>query len=302
MRAHGLERNKCKARRSRSLPLITRATAPALITWNINRIKAPKAWKTTRGHGIKIAVIDTGIANHPNLKIAGGINTIDGGSFADDNGHGTHVAGIVSAAGIPGKIIGTAPEAALYAVKALDRNGNGYVSDIIEGIDWCIRKKMKVINMSLGLLGSESSESLHAAVKRAAKQGIVIVASAGNSGSTSGKIDEPASFAETIAVAASNRSNQIADFSSRGKGISITAPGKKIWSTWLGGTYSVQSGTSMAAPHVAGGAALLMAGKAGLSPLAVKTRLRRSAIKLKGYGTRSQGSGLMQLDRIFLSK
>ncbi|RCW51182.1 S8 family peptidase [Paenibacillus prosopidis] len=301
IRAHDLKVNTAKISRGRSQPLLTQASTSVsgLITWNINRVKAPQAWSTTRGKSIKVAVIDSGIAKHPHLSIAGGINTIDGGSYYDDNGHGTHVAGIVSAIGIAGNVTGTAPEVDLYAVKALDKNGDGYVSDIVEGIDWCISNRMHVINMSFGLLGTESSGTLHNAVRRAYRQGIVIVASAGNSGKSSGKIDEPASFSETIAVAASTRSNRIASFSSRGKGIGLTAPGQNILSTWLNQKYIKLSGTSMSAPHVAGGAALLLAGKSGLSPSAVKIKLRRRAKKLKGFGIRSQGAGLMQLDKIF---
>ncbi|WP_169507501.1 S8 family peptidase [Paenibacillus harenae] len=284
------------------MPLITPATAPALIAWNVDRIKAPAAWKTTRGKSIKVAVIDTGIAKHSDLLIAGGVNTINNGSYADDNGHGTHVAGILASIGASGKIAGTAPEVELFAVKALDRDGEGYLSDIVEGIDWCIQNKMQVINMSFGLLSSEGSGILRNAVKRAFKKGIIIVASAGNSGSSSGKIDEPASFPETISVAASTRSDQIAGFSSRGKGISITAPGENISSTWLNGKYRTVSGTSMASPHIAGGAALLLAGKPGLSPAAVKSKLQQRAKTLNGYNIRSQGSGLLQLDRIFGNK
>ncbi|HTG71458.1 MAG TPA: S8 family peptidase [Candidatus Udaeobacter sp.] len=299
IRAHNLLPNQPIARQRPSVPLLIGANKTALVTGNIKCIKAPAAWTTTKGKSIKVAIIDTGIAGHPNLRIAGGSNTINGRSFADDNGHGTHVAGIISAIGIAGKITGTAPAVKLYAVKALNKNGEGFVSDIIEGINWCIKNRMHVINMSFGILGSNSSNTLHNAIKRAAKQGIVIVASAGNSGSASGQIDEPASFAETIAVAASTRLNKIASFSSRGRGIGLSAPGENILSTWLNGKYIKLSGTSMAAPHVTGGAALLLAGKPGLSANAVKTRLRKRALKLKNYSSLAQGAGLMQLDRIY---
>ncbi|MBB3154459.1 minor extracellular protease Epr [Paenibacillus endophyticus] len=301
IRAHGIPERKARARFS-SLPLLTPATSPALVEWNIRRIQAPQAWETTRGKSIKVAVLDTGIANHPDLRIAGGVNTINGGSYADDNGHGTHVAGIVAAVNKGGKVIGTAPEVNLYAVKALNKDGEGFVSDIIEGIYWCIDNKMNVINMSFGVLGSDSSATLHTAIKKAAKCGIIIVASAGNSGKSSGKIDEPASFSETIAVAASTKGNRIATFSSRGAGIGITAPGENILSTWLDGSYKKLSGTSMASPHVAGGAALLLAGKPGVTPLLVKKKLKNRAAKLNGFSSLAQGSGLLQLDRIFESK
>ncbi|WP_054024316.1 S8 family peptidase [Bacillus sp. FJAT-28004] len=281
------------------MPLLTPATIPALVPWNINLVKAPDAWATTRGKSINVAILDTGIASHPDLQIAGGINTINRGSYADDNGHGTHVAGIVAAVGKAGNLIGTAPEVNLYAVKALNKDGEGFVSDIIEGINWCVKNRMHVINMSFGILGSENSDTLHNAIKRAAKQGIVIVASAGNEGSTSQKIDVPASFNETIAVAATTRANKIASFSSRGSGIGVSAPGENITSTWLGNKYEKLSGTSMASPHVAGGAALLLAEKPGLRPNSVKTMLRKHALKLNDYSTIAQGAGLMQLDHIF---
>ncbi|WP_441912592.1 S8 family peptidase [Paenibacillus sp. MCAF9] len=281
------------------MPLLTPATIPAILPWNIIRVKAPEAWATTRGKSINVAILDTGIANHPDLNIAGGINTINGGSYADDNGHGTHVAGIVAAAGRAGKSLGTAPEVNLYAVKALNEDGEGFVSDIIEGINWCVKNRMNVINMSFGVLGSESSDTLHNAIKRAAKQGIIIVASAGNEGRASGVIDEPASFKETIAVAATTKANKIATFSSRGSGISVSAPGENILSTWLGGKYKKLSGTSMASPHVAGGAALLLAARPRHSRYAVKTRLQKKAFKLNNYSSFAQGAGLMQLDHIF---
>ncbi|WP_082198571.1 S8 family peptidase [Bacillus sp. FJAT-26390] len=300
IRAHGaITKRKRIKLKGRSIPLLTPATTPALLTWNISSIKAPEAWATTRGKSIKVAIIDSGIASHPDLRIAGGINTINGGSYADDNGHGTHVAGILAAAGKSGKVTGTAPEISLYAVKALDLYGDGFVSDIVDGINWCITNKMQVINMSFGILDSNNSGTLHDAIKRAAKQGIVMVASAGNSGKSSKQIDVPASFKETIAVAASTKANKVAGFSSRGRGIGLTAPGDSILSTWLNGKYMTLSGTSMASPHVAGGAALLLAGKPGISARAIKKRLRLRAFKLKKFKSRSQGAGLLQLDRIF---
>ncbi|WP_274651721.1 S8 family peptidase [Paenibacillus humicola] len=279
------------------LPLRGRAHESAEgTTWNVSRVQAPKVWKRTKGDGVPVAIIDTGIAPHPDLHIAGGVNTIGGRSYTDDNGHGTHVAGIAAALGTNGMIPGVAPKVKLFAVKALDAAGEGYISSIIDGIDWCIRNGMKVINMSFGLSGATSS-ALRQSIQRARRKGIVVIASAGNGGIFSGGIDEPASFPETIAVAASTIQNQIASFSSRGKGIDVAAPGTAIKSTWPGGGYKTLSGTSMASPHVAGGAALLLAINPKLRPYQISRKLRNTALKLSGFSSRSQGAGLIRLAR-----
>lgn len=281
-----------------SAPLASRLPLADSLPWNISRIGAPAAWKVTEGRGIRIGVIDTGIAKHPNLKVAGGTNTMGGSSYRDDNGHGTHVAGIIAARGHACAQRGAAPRASLYAVKALDSSGSGYLSDIIEAIDWCISRRMHVINMSLGLYGGPSSAALQHVIRKASSRGIVIIASAGNSGPSHAKLDEPAAFPQTIAVAASNRNDRIASFSSRGAGLDLSAPGDRIRSTWLGGGYRILSGTSMAAPHVTGGAALLLAAYPKLRPAAVSCRLKRWASKLPLYPARTQGAGLLQLQRI----
>lgn len=276
----------------------TLAACPPELAWNICRVKANEAWPRTTGSKIKVAIIDTGIAEHPNLRIAGGVNTMRGGSYADDNGHGTHVAGITAAKGLDG-IKGVAPDVELYAVKALDSRGGGYVSSIISGVDWCIRNKMNVINMSFGLVGSAVSRALREVIAKAYNQGIVIVASAGNSGSEdNGMIDAPASFPETMAIAATDMSDHVTSFSSRGTGIDLAAPGEQIKSTWLNGGYMTLSGTSMAAPHAAGGVALLLSRQPGLTPAQVAEQLRGWALPLTSETQDEQGAGLLQLDRV----
>jgi len=292
--AHGISRTH----RKYSKPRLSTPATKAIVTWNIRRIKAPAAWPTTRGNPIKVAILDTGIAKHPDLRIVGGVNTINGGSYKDDHGHGTHVAGIAAALGSPGGVTGAAPRVRLYAVKVLNRTGGGTLSDIIEGINWCIQNRIQVINMSLGIIGKQTSRTLHAAIKRAHRKGIVIVASAGNYGNLFKKISQPASYKETIAVAATTRLSTVADFNSIGRRIAIAAPGKDILSTWLNGKYKIESGTSMAAPHVAGGAALLLAANPGMKPSCVKRSLRMNAKKLRGFTSLAQGAGLMQLNRI----
>ncbi|MGO4107385.1 S8 family peptidase [Paenibacillus sp. YAF4_2] len=274
------------------------SSCPPELTWNICRVKANEAWARTTGSSIKVAIIDTGIAEHPNLKIAGGVNTIRGGSYADDNGHGTHVAGITAGKGLDG-VKGVAPDVELYAIKALDSQGGGYVSSIIAGVDWCIRNKMNVINMSFGLVGSSVSKALRDVITKAYNQGIVIVASAGNSGTEdNGMIDAPASFPETMAIAATNRANEVTNFSSRGTGIDLAAPGEQIRSTWLNGGYMTLSGTSMSSPHAAGGVALLLSRQPNLSPSQVAELLRSWALPLPTETEDEQGAGLLLLDRV----
>ncbi|MFB9325303.1 S8 family peptidase [Paenibacillus aurantiacus] len=266
----------------------------AQVPWNVCRVQAPSVWRATKGAGVRIAILDTGIGPNADVSVSGGVNTITGGSFRDDNGHGTHVAGIAAARGAKGQQYGVAPRAALYAVKVLDATGSGFISDIIEGIEWCIRNRMQVINMSFGLLGGESP-ALQAAVRQAYQRGIVLVASAGNNGPLDVGLDAPARYPQTLAVAASTRANRIASFSSRGKGIALTAPGNLIRSNKPGGGYAIMSGTSMAAPHVTGGAALMLARYPGLKPKCVARKLKNAARRLPGYSTLAQGAGLLQL-------
>ncbi|NOJ69108.1 S8 family peptidase [Paenibacillus alvei] len=274
------------------------SSATNQIPWGIKRIQVPPVWKKSQGKSIKVAIVDTGISTHPDLQIAGGVNTIHKGSpYKDDNGHGTHVAGIVAALGKNGMQYGVAPEVKLYAVKVLDKNGDGYVSDIVEGLEWCIRNKMDVINMSLGLNGA--SASLRTMVKRAHRNGIVIVSSAGNEGKSSKKIDQPASYPEVIAVAATDKKNRIASFSSRGRGIDVAAPGSDIVSTSNKKGFVANSGTSMAAPHVSGTVALLLAHNRKISPAHVRKLLINHARPLKGYSRISQGFGLIQAEQAF---
>ncbi|WGU95411.1 S8 family peptidase [Paenibacillus dendritiformis] len=266
------------------------------IPWGVKRIQAPKVWPSTRGKGIRIAIVDTGISPHPDLRISGGINTIrPGASYDDDNGHGTHVAGTAAALGRGHLLYGTAPEAELYAVKALDEKGEGYVSDIVEGVEWCIRNRMDVINLSLGLNGP--SKLLRNTIRRAHRQGIVIVASAGNNGKDAEAIDEPAIYPEVIAVAATDRLNCIASFSSRGGGIDVAAPGADICSTSYRGGFAEDSGTSMAAPHVSGTVGLMLAACPGMLPEQIRSALVHTSQRLRGELVTAQGAGLINAQK-----
>jgi minor extracellular protease Epr len=245
-----------------SIVKISSASSTPLTDWGVSDIKAPASWQSgLTGKGVKIAIIDTGAGPHSDLVIAGGTNVINGStttSYADDNGHGTHVAGIIAAQGLNGSVEGVAPGASIYAVKALDSTGSGYTSDIISGIDWAIENKIDIISLSLG--SSQSDVLLQNAVDTAYNNGILITAAAGNDGNTSGtgsNIEYPANYASVIAVGAVDSTNTRAYFSSTGSKLEVSAPGVGVLSTYLNGGYEQMSGTSMATPFVAADLALL---------------------------------------------
>ena len=261
-----------------------------VVPWGIARIKADQCWGSATGLGVKVAVLDTGIdTNHPDLKnnIKGGVNTIlSQKSYKDDNGHGTHVAGIIAAENNQIGVVGVAPQAELYAVKVLDRKGNGWLSDIIEGLDWCIKNNMRVVNMSLG--STSDNQSFHEATHNVYLAGISIVASAGND---SDGIRYPAKYEEVIAVSAVDKNMAFASWSNSGEEIDVAAPGVDIYSTCTEPQYTSMSGTSMSAPHVTGAVALrLQAGY--LSPAEVLAAVKLSAEDI-GLPLDQQGTGLV---------
>lgn len=266
--------------------------------WGITRTEAQKAWNSgLTGKGIKVAVVDTGISNHDDLFIAGGVSTVDyTNSFSDDNGHGTHVAGIVGAQNNSIGIVGIAPEAEIYAVKSLDRDGYGYLSDIIEGIDWSISNKMDIINLSFGT--TSHSPTLQQIVDKAYNQNILVVAAAGNSGSADGNVDTveyPARYDSVIAVAATDSSDKRGSFSSTGNALEVAAPGEGILSTYMNNQYARMSGTSMAAPYAAGNLALLKQANSTLSAKDLRYKLQHGVIDLGAVGRDAMyGYGLIQ--------
>lgn len=269
--------------------------SPQVIPWGVKRIGAPGVWRSYTGSAVKVGIIDTGISNHPDLRVWGRFNAVAGTPNDDENGHGTHVSGTVSALNNTFGVVGVAPKARLYSVKAFDANGTAFVSDIVEALEWCISHGMKVINMSFGI--SEGSDTVKEQILRAYRKGIVMVASAGNSGPNTDQIEFPARLPQVIAVAASDSRNKIASFSNRGKGIAVAAPGVDICSTLPNRSYGLMSGTSMAAPHVTGAAALLLSKNRRLSPARIRRVLRATAKKLPGYSSLAQGAGLVQVDK-----
>lgn len=238
----------------------------------VEAVNAPMAWHLSQGEGVGVAVLDTGIDHyHPDLarNIAGGINLVNPGTLPlDDDGHGTHVAGIIAAARNGRGVVGVAPLARLYAVKVLDARGAGSVSDLILGLQWVVDRGIPVANLSLG--SPAPSTALARAVAGTLAAGTTIVAAAGNDGR---EVDYPAAYPGVIAVAAAEPWGRLASFSNNGPEITVAAPGVDILSTERGGRYGRRSGTSMAAAHVSGVVALYLQLHPGATPDQVREAL-----------------------------
>jgi subtilisin len=263
--------------------------------WGIERVGAPKAWAKTRGDGIKVAVIDTGVdSKHPELKVLGGYSAVEGDtSWEDGHGHGTHVSGTIAALDNTVGVVGVAPNVELYGVKVLNAKGEGTYATVIGGVQWAVENKMVIANMSLG--GDETTEAFKDAMQAAADKGLTVVAAAGNN---SGAVGYPAKYPSTIAVAASDSSDKGAYFSSRGPEVDVIAPGARIYSTFKGGGYSTLDGTSMASPHVAGLAALAAAATGARGIDAIRAALKSAATKLPGVSNDLNGAGMVSAEKL----
>jgi len=261
------------------------------LPWGIKRVNAAAAWDYTSGKGVKVAIIDTGMdSTHPDLapNYKGGYNAVTPGDLpTDDHGHGTHVAGTIGAVRDLKGVAGVAPGVDLYGVKVLDKNGSGQYSWIVAGIEWAILNHIDVINMSLG--GGSGTEALKQVMIKANESGVTVVCAAGND---SGPVNYPAKYPQAIAVSASDSSDRLAYFSSKGAEIAVIAPGVNVYSSYKGGGYKTMSGTSMACPHVTGLAALAV-GAGANSPEAVRAALKAAATPLAGLSVTDQGAGLV---------
>ncbi|HTY57349.1 MAG TPA: S8 family serine peptidase [Bacteroidota bacterium] len=304
----------------------------ALIDPGVVMIGAPAVWSAygTKGGGVRVGIIDTGIDYmHPALgggfgagfKVAGGYDFVNNDPDPmDDNGHGTHVAGIVAADG--DSVEGVAPGATLYAYKALNAQGNGLESDIIAAIERAVdpdqdgdpSDRLDVVNMSLGTNGGSPTDPSSIAVDNAVQSGIVFCVAAGNSGGPtpvegkennffydgSASIGSPGTAELAITVGASDGTDNPASFSSKGPNRvsfsikpEVMAPGVNISSTYLGSGYATLSGTSMATPMVSGVAALVRSVHPAWGTVQVKSAIVNSAKSL-GAGPFIQGGGRVQ--------
>ena len=280
------------------------------------------------GSGVTVAVLDSGIdLDHPDLasNIVGGFNAIaERQSYNDDNGHGTHIAGIIAATVNGHGIIGTAAQAQLMAVKVLDATASGYLSDFINGLQWVRNHGIRVLNMSLSF--AQDSVPLQRAIQRLYQAGAIMVASAGNCGQAGGGVDEgggadgggtacdpsqpaqnavlyPAAYPEVMAVAATDIYDHITDYSRSGPEVDMAAPGgaqasARLLSTARGGGYGLGSGTSEAAAHASGVVALALRCQPSLSFDQVVALLQSTARHLDGYSSNQQGAGLIDAPRL----
>jgi len=291
-----------------------------VLPWGIDRVGAPSVWLGTppnTGEGAGVVIIDTGIDyTHPDLAA----NYVMGYDFVskdwdprDDNGHGTHVAGIIAApddgpnsggANTDGtSVVGVGPGISLYILKALNENGVGSTSGIVAAINQAAKNGARIVSMSLGSL--TSSTTLKKACDNAYAAGVLLVAAAGNEYAP--WIDYPARYSSVIAVGAINSANRRASFSNYGTALELCAPGVSVLSTMptytvtLNGPlygypqdYAFLDGTSMATPHVAGAAALVWAAHPSWTNVQVRQRLQATAIDLGAAGKdRYYGYGLV---------
>jgi len=241
--------------------------------WSIVNGDVLGAWDMgATGQGVTIAIVDTGIAlNHPDLKdnIVPGYNAITGsealGANKDNNGHGTHVSGIVAAERNNLGIVGVAYQAKIMPIKAMDSLGDGYDDTIAAGIVWAADHGAKIINLSLGSQnGAHSSDVLRQSVSYAYNKGCLMIAAAGNFDPTAEGnpgVSYPAADPHVLAITATDQNNNVANYSVTGPEVALAAPGDSITSDWWSATkgsgYADASGTSMAAPFVSGEAALI---------------------------------------------
>lgn len=255
--------------------------------WHLPKIQAPQAWDITTGSTSRtIAIIDTGVdLNHSDLsgKIVAGYNFVSGTTNAmDDHGHGTHCAGIAAAKSNNGvNTAGVDWNAKIMPVKVLNSAGSGYDSDITAGIRWAADHGANVISMSLG--GASFSQAQQDAINYAWGKGVLIVAAAGNSNTTTKSY--PAAYSNVIAVASTTETDARSSFSNYGSWVHVAAPGSNILSLKLGGGTTTMSGTSMATPVVAGLASLAWSKNLSYSNASVRDRIFSTADAISGTGT-----------------
>jgi len=239
------------------------------------------------GSGVNVCIVDTGVDDsHSALnQLVAQYDFVNNDADAfDDKGHGTHVAGIVASNDLT--FGGVAPGSSLMAAKVLDSTGSGWSSDVILGIEWCVQNGANIISMSLasGLYtGICDSTPIAIASNMAVDQGVVVIAATGNDG-LGDALAAPSCASKVISVGAVDKNDSRTNYSNEGAELDIVAPGSSIVSTYPGNSFSFGTGTSMATPHVAGIASLLLEKNGELTPSEIRTILRDSALDLGDSG------------------
>ncbi|MDP4096968.1 S8 family peptidase [Paenibacillus sp. P96] len=254
--------------------------------WNLPAVEVNRGWNLSRGNkNVTVAVIDTGAdLEHPDLKgqFVKGYNLIDPAKAPyDDVGHGTHVAGIISALVNNNEgVAGMTWYNKVMPVKVLDQSGSGTTYSVAQGIIWAADHGAKVINLSLG--NYVDSQFLHEAIKYAYNKDVVLISAAGNDNTE--RPGYPAAYPEVLAVAATDSSMKRATYSNYGDYVDVSAPGTNIASTYPGSQYAALSGTSMASPHVSAVAALIRSQNPELQNTEVMDILRNNVVDLGEAG------------------
>lgn len=321
-----VQKLRAKGKRAGLNLIATKSTADPLYSyqWHFPAVQAEDAWVGTAGAGVIVAVLDTG------LKTAGpdGIDCVEPGYDVvntdddpqDGDGHGTHVSGTIAQyTNNSTGAAGLAYDACIMPIKVLDDNGSGDFADIAEGIYIAVNNGAGVINMSLGTnarLGVTSHSIMDVALDYAYSNGVTVVAASGNDGSRK-NVSYPAIYLTTIAVGATDLRNKVTRYSNKGKGLDLVAPGGDLGRDDNGDgygdgvlqeTYGIKNdgsegwgyffyqGTSMASPHVAAAAAMLISNGTATTPDEIRQVLAGSALDLDDAGfDSSSGHGLLQV-------
>ena len=267
------------------------------LQYGLINVRAPQGWDLSTGSSsVTIAIVDTGIdLNHLDLagKLVAGYDFVNNDiDPQDDNGHGTHVAGIAAASSNNALgIAGVSWGARIMPVKVLNASGGGTYADTVTGVIWAVDHGAQVINLSLG--GTGPSSILEDAINYAHSKGVVVVASAGNGGNNF--VLYPARYPNVIAVARTDSANKW-DGSNYGPEVDLAAPGTSIYSTVIGG-YDYKSGSSMSTGFVSGLAAVLMSVSGNTSPDTIESQMESTALDIEFAGwDEYTGAGLIQMD------
>lgn len=269
------------------------------VPWGIQRIGVYYTSIPKRFYRPRIAILDSGVSNHPNILLSSLRANFTNETLPDDlNGHGTHIAGIIGGFSPVHKSVkytfrGVYPKLPLISVKAFGQDGFGSLSSIIQGIEWCMDNDIRVINMSFGI--KHHHPLLHQIIRLAYLEGILMVAASGNEGKPG--LTFPARYPEVFSVGSMNKENQVSSFSQFGSNLDVVAPGEEIISTWLQHRFATLSGTSMACAHVTGLLAIMLALRPELTPGRAKEYLLAHTEPLP-VSYLLQGHGLVSVKKI----